>query len=323
MPRELAGNGIAKRVYTLAPEANMDEIKLEGYMKAGRALARTREKVKSWVRPNLRYTELVRLVEEDLVSQGVKPSFPTNIDVNDVAAHYTPGLDDHLVIPEASIVKVDLGSHLDGLIADSAITVSLSTELDELVTAAEEALSAALKVVAPGVRINEVGRVVEKVLDSYGLQPISNLTGHSIGYYELHGDVSIPNVYVDWDLGRFQLDGVYAIEPFVTFQGRPARVVDSVPGGIYIVKKNRRIKDEDAARLLAEINVRFKGLPFAERWLTDVLPRPRLEAALRKLISEGILYEYATLVEVGSRPVAQAEHTFIVTKDGPLVTTIV
>jgi len=299
----------------------MDEETLQGYLKAGKALAATREKCKDWVKPGLKYTELVKLVEDDLRAAGLLPSFPTNVDVNEVAAHYTPSLDDQLTIPDDSVVKVDLGSHYNGLIADSAVTVSLSEKYDDLVYAAEEALDKAIKVVAPGVPINEVGKVVERVLKNYGYQAVANLTGHSIEYYELHGEVSIPNVRVEWDLGKFEEGKVYAIEPFVTFEGRPSKVVDWKPGGIYVINKDKRVKDPDASLLIKEINQRFKRLPFAERWILDVLPISRLERAISILKREKVIYEYPTLLEVDGRPVAQAEHTFVVTRDGALITT--
>ncbi|MGC8631568.1 MAG: type II methionyl aminopeptidase [Thermoprotei archaeon] len=299
----------------------MDDKTLEGYLKAGKALARTREKTKNWVKAGVKYTDLVKQVEDDLVSNGVLPSFPTNVDVNEVAAHYTPSLNDDSTIPEDSIVKIDLGSHDNGLIADSAVTVSLSDKYADLVYAAEDAVDKALKIVMPGTPISEVGKVVSRVLKNYGFQAVANLTGHSIEYYELHGDVSIPNVPIDWDMGKFEEGKVYAIEPFVTFEGRPSKVVDSKPGGIYIINKYKRIKDPDANLLLTEINNRFKGLPFAERWLLDVLSVDKLNLAMSKLLHEKAIYQYPSLLEVDGRPVAQAEHTFVVTKDGALVTT--
>lgn len=299
----------------------MDEEELQAYLKAGKALARTREKVKSWVKPGVKYTDLVKMVEDDLISSGVYPSFPTNVDVNEVAAHYTPAVGEQTEIPDDSIVKVDLGSHYKGYVADSAVTVSLSSKYDDLVLAAEEALEKALSVVKPGVAINEVGKVVERVLKSYGYQAVANLTGHSIGYYELHGNVSIPNVYVDWDLGKFQEGHVYAIEPFVTFEGAPSKVIDWKPGGIYIINKLKRVKDPDASSLLEVIDQRFRGLPFAERWLLDLMPLQDLRKNLRKLLDAKAIYEYPALIEAYSRPVSQAEHTFVVTKDGAVVTT--
>ncbi len=299
----------------------MDDETLEGYMKAGQALAKTREKVKQWVKPGVKFTEIVKLVEDDFLANGVFPSFPTNVDVNEVAAHYTPTIGEETTIPEDSVVKIDLGTHYNGLIADSAVTVSLSDKYDDLVYAAEEALEEALKVVAPGVPITEVGKRVERVLKNYNYQAVSNLTGHSIEYFELHGDVSIPNVQVNWDLGKFEEGKVYAIEPFVTFEGRPSKVVDWKPGGIYIVNKPRNVKDPEAKSLFDEINKRFRTLPFAERWLQDFMPADKLHLNIEKLVKLKALYEYPALIEVGGRPVSQAEHTFVVTKDGALVTT--
>ena len=54
---------------------------------------------------------------------GGQPAFPINISINHHAAHYTPALEDASTVPALALVKIDLGAHVHGYIADNARTV--------------------------------------------------------------------------------------------------------------------------------------------------------------------------------------------------------
>ena len=64
--------------------------------------------------------------------------------VNDVAAHFCPTDDDPSVSAEGEVIKVDMGIHIDGYLADNAMTVVVgsSGEHKEMVKAAQNALKA-------------------------------------------------------------------------------------------------------------------------------------------------------------------------------------
>ena len=57
-------------------------------------------------------------------------------------------------------------------------------------------------------------------------------------------------------------------------------------------------------------------MPFALRWLDGLLPQTRLFEALKELISLKTLTRYPMLVSKSQTPVAQAEHTVIITENG-------
>ena len=67
------------------------------------------------------------------------------------------------------MVKLDLGVHVDGYIADSAVTVDLSGNSD-ILKAAEEALAAAIDLARPGITTGEIGAAIEDSIRSYGLK---------------------------------------------------------------------------------------------------------------------------------------------------------
>jgi len=122
----------------------LQELELEAYRRAGKLLAEVRERIRPMVRVG---ESLVRIAEEAerlIQEKGAKPAFPCNVSLNEVAAHYSPPADDPTVIREGDLVKVDLGAHLDGYIADTAFTVATDEEGEKLKEAAERALEAAI-----------------------------------------------------------------------------------------------------------------------------------------------------------------------------------
>ncbi|TDA31686.1 MAG: type II methionyl aminopeptidase, partial [Hadesarchaea archaeon] len=172
----------------------LQEQELEAYRKAGKLLAEVREKIKPMVRVG---ESLVRIAEEAerlIQEKGAKPAFPCNVSLNEVAAHYSPPADDPTVIKEGDLVKVDLGAHLDGYIADTAFTIATDEEGERLKEAAEKALEAAIATVKPGVDVGEVGRAIEEAAKGAGFKPIANLTGHALSRWTLHGGLTIPNL---------------------------------------------------------------------------------------------------------------------------------
>ncbi|MEM3402496.1 MAG: type II methionyl aminopeptidase, partial [Candidatus Hadarchaeales archaeon] len=171
----------------------LTEEELQNYRRAGKILAEIREEVRKVVKPGVKLLEIAELAENLIVEKGAKPAFPCNVSVNEIAAHYSPPADDARVIEENDMVKVDLGAHVDGYIADTAFTVAFG-EKQEMVQAVEKALEAAISVVKPGVDVGEIGKAVEEVAAASGFKPIKNLTGHSLARWDLHAGITIPNV---------------------------------------------------------------------------------------------------------------------------------
>jgi len=295
---------------------------LEAYMRAGKIAAETREHARSLVKEGLPLLELCSKVEEEIREKGGKPAFPCNVCINEVAAHYSSPIGDVRSLPPNALVKVDLGVHVDGYIADTAVTVSLDPELDAMVRGVEEALKRAIETVRPGVRTVDIGEVIEGTIESYGFRPISNLSGHQMTRFVLHTGKSIPNVH-GFGFEKISEGDVYAVEPFLTARGAKGRV-RSEEREVYIHRfyREKRLKSTEAKKLLTLIRSEFKSLPFSKRWLTNMLPPKELDESFNELVEQKCVVGYPVLVEETGQLVAQAEHTLIVTKDGCVVTTL-
>ncbi len=302
----------------------LSDEEIEIYRKVGSLTAEVREEAKSMVEPGQKLLIIAEKVEEMIDDRGAVPAFPCNISLNERAAHYTPPEEDDNEIGEGDFVKIDIGAHIDGYIADTAVTVCASEDEDkgenegEMIQVVNQILEDAIKLVKPGIDVGEIGGLVERTAEEHGYKPISNLTGHKLERWSLHGGVSIPNV--EKETGDKLGEGdVIALEPFIT-DGKGE--VEDLPE-VYIFRYlgNKGVSGRMALKTLRKIQSKYGGLPFAERWLAKDLSRIRLQMTLRELLTTESLHPYYVLKEVEDGQIAQAEHTMIVTEDGCEVTT--
>ncbi len=296
---------------------------LEKYREAGKIVVEVMRKAKKMVSKGRKLIIICDALEKEIFRLGAKPAFPVNISVNQIAAHYTSPIDDELKIPERAIVKIDLGAHIDGYIADHAKTflVGGTKTYQKLKKTAELALQNAVDFIKPGVRPSDIGEVIENTIRNEDLIPITDLTGHIIDRWKLHTGTSIPNYKPTLDIfgSKLKQGQVLAIEPFVTTSKGSEKIYDESYSFIFS-QIGKKAKSEDGKILLKEIE-QYNKLPFALRWLEGLFPQTRLFEALKELISLKTLNRYPMLVSKSQTPVAQAEHTIIITENGNEVIT--
>lgn len=296
----------------------MEKSILEKYKKAGKIAAQVREEGKKLVKVNNKLLDAADSLEKSIVKKGGRVAFPVNISINEIAAHYTPNINDAKIFQENDIVKVDVGVHVDGYIADTAVTICLDKEKEEMKKIVEKALDNAIKIIKPGVNIGKIGEIIENTIKEKGYLPVSNLTGHVLNRYDLHTGIRIPNIKVETEEILKEGDAV-AIEPFLT-NGAGA-VKDGGIAMIYRYLQDRPVRLNTARQILGVIKKEYKELPFATRWLSKFSPLV-LDMSLRQLTHAGALHRYPTLKEHGDGLVTQAEHTVIV-REKPIITTII
>lgn len=296
----------------------MDEAE-RGFIIAGSVTAKALTKAQEIVHEGMPLIELCERLEAELRAHGCEPAFPVNVSIDSVAAHYTPSsTDTGAVIPKRCVVKIDVGAHYEGYIADSAITVSFNPDAQRIVDASRESLREALSHIRRDMKLGELGGIIEAKIRSYGVNPIVDLTGHTIERYNLHAGVSVPNVANGLSY-RFTPGVAVAIEPFTTFG--VGKIKEDVVGKIF--RGLRRVRTPtrlDEKILEYALNVR-KGLPFTDRWLVNIASKEEVKNSLARLVRAGGIYEYKVLLEKSGGLVAQFEHTVLMTDDGPIVTT--
>jgi methionyl aminopeptidase len=292
-----------------------DKETIEKFRLSGKILRETREEMKLFVHENMPIIEVCEKTENLIRAKGGKPAFPCNVSINEIAAHYTSPPNDESKIPEESVVKVDLGVHIDGYVTDTAFTACFNPKHKRMADTAEHALKTAVDNIHGEMAVGKIGGLIENAIKNRGFKPISNLTGHSVGRYLIHAGTSIPNVY-QLSLTKVRQGEIFAIEPFVTLPDAEGRVEDGAEKTIFRFVKAKPLQSPHAKQLSKYIETNFKTLPFAERWLKGAVPKEKHAEAFRELLASKTLMAYSIFVEASGRPVAQAEHTVLITDDG-------
>jgi len=289
---------------------SMDEI-LNKYREAGRILSSVVNDAVKLVKTGEKLLAVALFVEEEVKKRGAEPAFPCNLSLNDEAAHRTPFAGEETVFTD-EVVKLDAGAHIDGYVADMAVTIDLSGRYEDLKKSAEDALNEVIKIVRAGITTKEIASVIDETISGYGYKPVSDLTGHGLEQYNAHSDPSIPSKHIK-DGVTLEYGQVIAVEPFATDGIGKTKKSSFVE--IYQLIRPRPVRLESMRQLMNEIE-RYKTLPFAKRWLSspsDVL--------INKLVNEDIIHPFNLLKEKSGGLVSQAEHTLIVLDDGCEVTT--
>jgi methionyl aminopeptidase len=67
---------------------------------------------------------------------------------------------------------------------------------------------------------------------------------------------------------------------------------------------------------------KFKSLPFAIRWVTDLYDEPKARQLIELLVKKRNVHAYPILVEGNGKLVSQAEHTLIPSTNFNYITTL-
>lgn len=302
----------------------------EKILLAGKIASQVKEFAKSIIKKDMLLLEIAEKIEDKIIELGAKPAFPTNLSINDIAAHYTPSYDDKTLA--SGLLKIDFGVHVDGWLSDTAFSLDLENneENKKLIKTSEKALENAIKIIRLSqiqsasskidqskekISINKIGEAIQKTIESDGFSPIINLSGHSMEKYELHSGITIPNINDKKEI--ILQEGLYAIEPFATSGN--GKVHDGKPSGIYVLIDNKNVRSPIAREVLKFIKEEYNTLPFCSRWIIKKFGTKAL-FGLKQLEENKNLHHFPQLVETSNSKVAQAEDTVLV-EDKTTITT--
>jgi methionyl aminopeptidase len=299
-----------------------EQMNLGCYLQAGKIAAEVRETARKKYHVGLTLFEICESVEAQIRSLDAEPAFPVNTSLNEIAAHYTAEPNDDTLVKEGDVLKIDIGVHIDGYIADTAVTVCYDPKYEALVSTAEMALSEAVRIARANTKASDIGRVIEATITKFGFRPIQNLSGHSLKQYIIHAGKSIPNIWTRGSSFSLLANEAYAIEPFITTRDGQGVVYEGKTKNIFGVTSRKPSKNKEADDLLDLIWNRYKTLPFALRWLTDKYDEKDLRRLADMLVKKKNVHAYPILVEGHSKIVVQAEHTLIPTESSVNIVTL-
>jgi methionyl aminopeptidase len=201
------------------------EIELIGMQRASEAVALTLKEMRNYARPGMTTKQIDDFGGQILGDLHAKSAprltfnFPgwTCISVNNEIAHGIPN--NRKIIREGDLINIDVSAELDGFWSDNGGSFILGSDLNNhhsLVDTSKRILRKAIGKIKGGVRISEIGLIIETEAKKAGYKVIRNLTGHGIGRSLHEEPTEIANYGDRFNLARFKKNSVVAIETFIS-----------------------------------------------------------------------------------------------------------
>ena len=123
----------------------------EKIIKAGKIASQVRREGAAKFIPGASALEVMDFCEKRILDLGGQIAW-AQMAINETAAHFCPEENDQTKLNKGDLVKIDIGVHQDGYIADNAMTVEVgsSDKYKDMIKAAQNALRSAIKLVEPG-----------------------------------------------------------------------------------------------------------------------------------------------------------------------------
>lgn len=196
-----------------------------GLQRAGEAVAYTLKEMKNIAQPGISTKELDEYGAKLLYEFGAKSApkvtygFPGYccISVNNEFCHGIPS--DKRLLKEGDLLNIDVSAELNGFWADNGSSFVVGEDVnhhEELVEASKIILKKAIANIKGGVRISEIGHLIETEASKRGFKVIRNLGGHGIGRSLHEQPDELLNCRNRYDQRRFKKNSVVAIETFIS-----------------------------------------------------------------------------------------------------------
>ncbi|SHE59393.1 type I methionyl aminopeptidase [Pedobacter caeni] len=220
------------------------EAELLGISRISEIVGLTLKEMRAYAQPGMSALELDNFGGAILQAKGAKSAprltygFPgwTCISVNNEIAHGIPT--ENKIFKEGDLINIDVSAELDGFWSDNGGSFVLGQDLYNhapLVEASKRILTKALQHIKGGVKISEIGRIIETEAKKSGYTVIKNLAGHGVGR-SLHEEPHQILNYCDrFNQERFKKNSVVAIETFIATQSTLA--VEQADGWTFLGNK--------------------------------------------------------------------------------------
>ncbi len=202
-----------------------NEAEMVGMKKASEAVAYTLKAMSNYAQPGMSTKQLDDYGAKMLSDFGAKSApyetykFPgfTCISVNNEFCHGIPS--DQKLLKEGDLINIDVSAELGGFWSDNGNSFVLGKDINQhqkLIDASKQILHKAIMNIKGGVRVSDIGFLIETEAKKRSFKVIKNLTGHGIGR-SLHEEPSeIANYKDRYNTTRFKKNAVVAIETFIT-----------------------------------------------------------------------------------------------------------
>lgn len=203
---------------------NSDE-ELKGMQHVSSIVADILWKMKLYAKPGISTKELDEYGGQLLKQAGARSApylaykFPghTCISVNHQVAHGIPK--PGIVLQEGDLVNIDVSAEANGYWADNGGSFVLGEDkhkFQPLVEASKDILHKAIYSIKHGVKIAEIGKLIETEAKKKGYTVIKNLAGHGVGRSLHEEPKEILNCYDRFNWQKFRKNTTVAVETFIS-----------------------------------------------------------------------------------------------------------
>ncbi|KAF5928389.1 hypothetical protein HPG69_014994 [Diceros bicornis minor] len=266
--------------------------------------------------------------KEKEMKKGI--AFPTSISVNNCVCHFSPlKSDQDYILKEGDLVKIDLGVHVDGFIANVAHTfvvdVAQGTQVTgrkaDVIKAAHLCAEAALRLVKPGNQNTQVTEAWNKVAHSFNCTPIEGMLSHQLKQHVIDGEKTIiqnptDQQKKDHEKAEFEVHEVYAVDVLISSgegkakdAGQRTTIYKRDPS------KQYGLKIKTSRAFFSEVERRFDAMPFTLRAFED---EKKARMGVVECAKHELLQPFNVLYEKEGEFVAQFKFTVLLMPNGPM-----
>jgi len=245
------------------------EAELTGMKKASEAVAFTLKEMRKFAKAGMSTKELDDYGGQILNDLGAKSApyltygFPgwTCISVGNEFCHGIPS--ENRILQEGDLINIDVSAELGGFWSDNGGSFVIGSDVNEhqkLVEASKQILHKAIHNIKGGVRISDIGFLIETEAKKKGYKVIKNLTGHGVGRSLHEAPHEIANYRDRFNVARFKKNSVVAIETFISTTSTYAETLQDGwtmvgnKGGFMVQHEHTIVVTEGKPIILTEMN---------------------------------------------------------------------
>lgn len=266
--------------------------------------------------------------KEKEMKKGI--AFPTCISVNNCVCHYSPlKSDPDYVLKEDDLVKIDLGVHVDGFIANVAHSFILDVSKDspvsgrkaDVIKAAHYCAEAALRLVKPGNQNTQVTEAWNKIAQSFNCTPIEGMLSHQLKQHVIDGEKTIiqnptDQQKKDHEKTAFEVHEVYAVDVLIsTGEGKAKDAGQRTTVYKRDPTQQYGLKMKTSRAFFSEVERRFDAMPFTLRAFED---EKKARMGVMECAKHELLQPFNVLYEKEGEFVAQFKFTVLLMPNGPM-----
>ena len=173
------------------------------------------------------------------------------ISINKEAAHGIPS--EEKILKEGDLINIDVSAELNGFWSDNGGSFVLGKDIHNhqpLVDASKTILQKAIRSIKGGVKISEIGYLIETEAKKSGFKVIKNLAGHGVGRSLHEEPENILNYRVKSNRERFKKNTTVAIETFISTN--PTAAVELNDGWTLVGNKGGYVAQHEQTILVTD-----------------------------------------------------------------------